>query len=144
MKKISLLLIFIMLTLSANIYAKQNNKKPNNNNNNHSNHRPKDHRDNYRHLSNGERITRIEKLNAEHKKLNNSVKDRERVNEIRNEIIRLLPNELDDEVMKAARERNGIFERAVDKAVKKMKENKNLNYDVEKKSIFTITIQFVS
>ncbi len=154
MKKMSLLLMLLMLMLSANIYAKQNNQKPNNNNqnnrpnnNNHQqqqpNHKPHDHRDDYRRLSNNERITRIERLNAEHKKLSNNAKDKKRVNEIRNEIIRLLPNSLDDEVMKAARERNGIFERAVDNAVKKMKD-KNLGYDVERKSIFNITIQFVS
>ncbi len=143
MKKISLLLILATLTLSANVYAKQNNQKQNNNQQQ-QNHKPHE-RDNYKNLSNAERITRIEKLNAEHKKLSNNKKDKQRVNEIRNEVIRLLPNELDDDVIKAAREsRNSPFEKAVDNAVKKMKQNKNLNYDVEKKSIFTIVIQFVS
>ncbi len=83
MKKMSLLFILLMLTLCANIYANKNNKNNNNKNNNNKqqqqqNAKPNNNRDNYKHLSNAERITRINKLNAEHKKLSNNQKDKQR------------------------------------------------------------------
>ncbi len=144
MNKIILCALMLSISLASPFCSYANKNQPSKTDQQTHRQDPKEILENqYQQLSQDERIRKIESLYNEHLKLSNSSRDNQVSNEIRNEIIWLLPNTLEADVVKSAYESNEVFENAVENALIKMKNGTKYQYNVKEKRIFGVQVAFV-
>ncbi len=138
MKKI-IFLILLSLAFTSNVFANSHKQQEQDRKQNRENQLYFD----YQYLTHEERINLITKLYEEHMTLTKDYQDSKRINEIRNEIIWLLPNTLEEDVVKTAFSRDDFFGEAVYNALVKMYDNNGLRYNTNDKMMFGIFIEYI-